>query len=78
MRKDIIDMLMELETEQIKEVQRKYKEKYPDDRQFSAKCQIAISMKKAQKRTNDFISLIENVKSAPSSATNTEQGNETR
>lgn len=74
MRKDIIDMLVELETEQIQEVQRRYREKYPDDRQFSAKCQIAISMKKTQKRTNDFISLIEDVKSAPSGATNTEQG----
>ena len=74
MQKDIIDMLAELEIEQIQEVQRRYKQKYPDDRQFSVKCQIAISMKKSQQKTKDFISLIEEVKCAPSGATNTEQG----
>ena len=74
MKKDVIDMLLELDIEQIEEVQKKYKEKYPEDRKLNAKCQIAISMKKSQIMMKEFISLIEETKSAPSGATNTEQG----
>lgn len=74
MSEDIIDMLMELEIEQIEEARRKLKEKYPNDRQFIAACQMVIGMKKAQQKMNDFISMIEEIKSAPDDAGTPSQG----
>ena len=72
---DILAMLLELDIEQIEEVQRRHREKYPNERRFAANCQCAIGIKRGQQQTREFVALIEEVKNAPSGATNTEQGN---
>lgn len=76
MNDDLSNVLLELELEQIIEVQRKYKERYPDDKQTFMKCQNAIEMKKTQQRRCDFIALIEEVKNknAPDSAATPSKG----
>ncbi len=80
MNKELLDILLELDIEQIEEVKKRLRERYSDDKQLIVKCQMAIEMKRDQKKREDIIAIINEVKneSAPSGATNTEQGNETR
>lgn len=70
------NMLMELKIEQIEKIRDEYQEKHLQGRSFSVLCQCVIGRKRDLQNRKDFAELIEKVKneSAPSGATNTEQG----
>ena len=62
---ELVRMLKGLEVEQIREVQRRLKEKYPEDKKLLLQCQTAIGMRREQEKRDYIKALIEEVKSAP-------------
>lgn len=68
---DLLDMLMELNIEQIETVRKRYEELYQGKGgAYSLMCTYAISLKQAEQRKKDLVSLIERVKNTPPDATN--------
>ncbi len=49
---ELVRMLKGLEVEQIREVQRRLKEKYPEDKKLLLQCQTAIGMRREQEKRN--------------------------
>lgn len=74
----IARMLEKLDIEQIREIEKEFKERYPENHIYPYLCNLAIGRIQGKKMREEFVDLIEKRKSAPSGATNTEQGNATR
>lgn len=65
---ELVRVLEGLEVEQIREVQQRLKEKYPEDKKLFLQCQTAIDMRKDYDKNEYIKALIEEVKSAPNGA----------
>ena len=65
---ELVRVLEGLEVEQIREVQQRLKEKYPEDKKLSYQCQMAIGMRREQEKRDYIKALIEEVKSTPNGA----------
>ena len=59
---ELVRMLKGLEVEQIREVQRRLKEKYPEDKKLFLQCQTAINMRKDYDKNEYIKAVIEEVK----------------
>ncbi|MGN0348590.1 MAG: hypothetical protein ACI4DR_03545 [Roseburia sp.] len=78
MKKTTCDLLRKLDLQQLEELSKRFSAKHPHNRSIIFKIQSIIDEKRLQQVEDDLLSLIEEVKSAPDGAGNTEQGNETR
>lgn len=77
LRCETVKVLSELSLESIFEVQAEFKKLHPDDYlNYSNLFDVAISRKYEELSMQEIITLVEMQKNAPSSATNTGQGNE--
>lgn len=74
--KILVDMLEKLSIEQIMEIKEELKEKISESEHFQYLCDVAIGKINERQRREIFAEFIRK-KNAPSSATNTEQGNVT-
>ena len=59
---ELVRVLEGLEVEQIREVQQRLKEKYPEDRKLFLQCQTAINMRKDYDKNEYIKAVIEEVK----------------
>ena len=59
---ELVRVLEGLEVEQIREVQQRLKEKYPEDRKLFLQCQTAINMRKDYDKNEYIKAVIEDVK----------------
>lgn len=79
LRCEVIRQLSELTLEQIEEVRGAFQKSHPEEFLFySDLFDMAESRKQDELNMKAIIALVEEKKNAPSSVTNTEQGNETR
>ncbi len=59
---ELVRVLEGLEVEQIREVQQRLKEKYPEDKKLFLQCQTAINMRKDYDKNEYIKAVIEEVK----------------
>lgn len=70
----LFEMLEELEIEQIEKIREEYMKEHPNRLTYYYICQNVINSKKEQQEREDFIRIIEEVKSAQDSAATPSQG----
>ena len=58
----LLDMLLELDTEEIVKVDEEFKAEHPDCPTLSLICRLAIGTKNDDKNRNDFVALIQKVR----------------
>lgn len=64
----LLKMLQKLEVEQIQQIDKEFTQKYPESREFSHLCYLALGLKESERRKNEFVALIEQFKNTPPDA----------